>query len=120
MSENEDNSNSDEEFEAIISNQPVNLEKESELPYSTLWQAVEQAFPNLHDGIILKGVVLIDFVDKDGDRSLLYANADDTPPWDLQGLLKQAQDDLEAENMFGVMRSLIAMAQAQEDEDDDE
>lgn len=108
-------SDDNDDFESIV-NGPSE-EGPPKIDVRSLWDAVKGAYPHLYDGILLRGVIILDRVDKNGDRELRWLSPPDTLPWENLGMLQQVLDDLRAENTFMVGAAIQA---ALEEGDEDE
>lgn len=79
-----------------------------------LWQAIEELWPHFYEGVLVKGVVLAEYVDGDGERVLRYISSPNTAPWDALGMLESARGD--ARDMA---RSATFLDDDPDDEDED-
>lgn len=115
MSDNQEPQENDD-FEEIVGSSeadgPIKIEIRS------LWDAIKQAYPLLYDGFLVRGVLILDRVDKDGDRELRWIPTPDSLPWETLGMTQQIVNDLQAENV--VMIQQAVQAAIDEAEDDDE
>jgi hypothetical protein len=104
----------EDEFEGI-----VNFDKNSDPEeIKTLWQALKHVYPKLHEGILVKGVIILDRINGEGDRELVWVQAPDMMSWEVLGMAKQLLDDVAAENELLIHSSIIAQVK-EEDESDE-
>lgn len=89
------------------------------IEFRTLWEAIHQAFPMLYDGILVRGVLILDRVDGDGDRELRWIPSPDTLPWETLGMTQQVVNDLNAENTVMIQHAVQAAMDEAEDDDDE-
>ncbi len=98
-----------DEFDNIVNNQPEGTSDATELKH--IWEAVEVLWPQFYDGMLIKGLMVVEAIDGDGDRCLRFIASPDTMPWEMVGMLDSAIQDA---RMMG--KYIIP----DEDEDDDE
>ena len=103
-----------DEFDAIVNGE--NLGEPGEI--KTLWQALKYVYPRLHDGIVVKGVIILDRINGEGDRELVWVQAEDIMSWEVIGMAQQVIEDVNAENELLIHSSLLQQAQDEEDEDE--
>lgn len=100
-----------DEFEELIKNQPGPA---TAATISTLWEGVEHIWPQLHEGVLVKGIILAEYVDKRG-KVLRWQTSPEMTPWDMMGMLHQAILDLESDSVGDSIASHLIGA-----DDDDE
>lgn len=85
----------DFDFEAIINNQPTELSaEEGEERLTHIWAALEHLWPHFYDGMLIKGVLIAEYVDpEDGGRVLRFISSPECAPWDTLGLIESARQD---------------------------
>jgi hypothetical protein len=76
----------------------------------SLWSNLVRAYAENRSGILVKGVIIAEVIDADGDRNLVWSTPDDMMAWEVLGA------DVKAENQMHV----IAAFHSDDDEDDDE
>jgi len=100
-----------DEFDSIINNQPDDAGKSDGAELRHIWDAVESLWPQFYDGtMLIKGVLLAECIDEDGDRCLRFIASPDMMPWDMVGMLDSGIMDARAMGKYIVIG----------DEDDDE
>src|SRR5687767_6186812 len=104
MTDNQGSSGEDE-FEGIVNFGKGTSEPEE---IKTLWQALKALYPKLHDGILVKGVIILDRVNSDGDRELIWVQAPDMMSWEVLGMAQQIIEDVNAENELLIHSSLLS------------
>lgn len=97
-------------FDEIVSGQDGEESPELE----TVWQAVTHIWPHFYEGFITKGILVVEYMDPDGEKLLRILHSPDLNPWDAMGLLRSATLDAEAAD-----RMSLILEQA-DDEDEDE
>jgi hypothetical protein len=101
-----------DEFDSIINNQPEDPNGGAELKH--IWDAVESLWPQFYPGtMLIKGVLLAECIDEDGDRCLRFIASPDMMPWDMVGMLDSGMQD--ARNM-----GRYVVLDGDEDEGDEE
>lgn len=82
-----------DEFDDIINNQPsASADDDGELTH--IWEAVEHLWPHFYDGMLIKGVLVAEYIDpEDGGRVLRFISSPDCAPWDTLGMLESARQD---------------------------
>jgi hypothetical protein len=81
-----------DEFDEIIRNQPEGGGRDRKLEH--IWEAIEVLVPEFYPGnILIKGVMVVEVLDEDGDRALRFIAHPDATPWDMTGLLDSALHD---------------------------
>lgn len=100
-----------DEFDAIVNNQPDDpADDDGEL--ADIWEAVSHMWPHFYDGMLIKGVLVVEYVDpEDGGRVLRFISSPDCAPWDTLGMLESARQDA---------RDLSRHSNVYLDEDEDE
>lgn len=101
----------DDEFEKIIGNQPDGPSEGTKLKH--IWEAVEALWPQFYDGMLIKGLMVVEAIDADGDRCLRFIASPDTMPWEMVGMLDSATQDAR-------MMGKYIVIDGDDDEDDDE
>lgn len=83
-----------DDFEAIINNQPELPEGDDDERLTHIWAALEHLWPHFYDGMLIKGVLIAEYVDPaDGGRVLRFISSPDCAPWDTLGLIESARQD---------------------------
>jgi hypothetical protein len=82
----------------------------------SLWSNLVRAYAENRSGILVKGVIIAEVIDADGDRNLVWSTPDDMMAWEVLGMTDQIRADVKAENQMHV----IAAFHSDDDEDDDE
>lgn len=86
-----------------------------------LWSAIEQLFQHYYDGVLVRGAVLLDIYDTEGQRQFEFEAPDDTAPWDIRALALQAVHDIDRiSTAVTVMQMVQEMEEADEEAEDDE
>lgn len=98
-----------DDFDDIINNQPENPGPSEDAKLKHIWEAVEVLWPQFYDGILIKGLMLVECVDADGDRCLRFIASPDTMPWEMVGMLDSGIQDARNMGKYIIL-----------DEDDDE
>lgn len=100
-----------DDFDAIVNNQPEGSSGgDTELEH--IWEAIDHMWPHFYDGLLIKGVLLAEYVDpEDGGRVLRFIASPDTTPWEMLGMLESARMDA---------RDLSRYCNVVPDDDDDE
>jgi hypothetical protein len=80
-------------------------------PLENIWQALEALWPEFYEGVLVKGILIAEYVDKDGERVLRFITAPNTAPWDSLGMLESARGDA---------RDLSQCASFRDDDEDPE
>lgn len=99
------------DFDDIIKGLPEGPSEGGKL--ENIWQAVEALWPEFYEGVLVKGVLLAEYVDGDGERVLRYISSPNTAPWDALGMLESARGDA-----LDLSRC-ATFVDGDEDEDDD-
>ena len=84
-----------DDFEAIINNQPELPGGEDGERLTHIWAAIEHLWPSFYDGsMLIKGVLIAEYVDPDdGGRVLRFISSPECAPWDTLGLIESARQD---------------------------
>jgi len=83
----------DDEFEAIINGQS-NEPDDDDGELTHVWEAIEHLWPHFYDGMLIKGVLIAEYVDpEDGGRVLRFISSPECAPWDTLGLIESARQD---------------------------
>lgn len=83
-----------DDFEAIINNQPELPAGDDEERLTHIWAALEHLWPHFYDGMLIKGVLIAEYVDpEDGGRVLRFISSPECAPWDTLGLIESARQD---------------------------
>lgn len=98
------------DFDDIIKGLPEGPSEGDKL--ENIWQAVEALWPEFYEGVLVKGVLIAEYVDGDGERVLRFISSPNTAPWDSLGMLESARGDA-----LELSRSATFLF---EDDDDDE
>lgn len=108
-------SSDDEAFAELIKNQPEDAPE-----VENLWQGLEVMWRQFNEGVLVKGIILTEYIDDRG-KVLKWQTSPDMAPWDMLGLLSQAIADLNADTMAdSIVQSIIGNSDDDEDEDEDE
>lgn len=85
---------SDDEFDAIVNNQPEDAASDDDGELTHIWEAVSHLWPHFYDGMLIKGVLIAEYVDpEDGGRVLRFISSPECAPWDTLGLIESARQD---------------------------
>ena len=107
-------------FDEIVESQP----EDNRFRIESLWDAIKAFWPPLHseEGVLVKGMIIVECVDHDGDTNLFYVSSPYTSPWDIKGMATHVLQVEAAEETAAVALRAIANAQraAEQAEDDDE
>lgn len=114
MSEEEPNPE-DAAFDELIKHQPESVADES-VEISTLWEGVGYLWPQMHEGVLVKGIVLTESIDSDG-KVFRWQHSPDMAPWDVLGMLHQAISDIQSDNLI---QHLVGDDDETSDDDDEE
>lgn len=99
----------DDAFDEIVNNQP---DDDAPPDVSTLWDALTALWPKFYPGMLLKGVLVAEYLDEvDGRRTMLFSVSPEVAPWDMLGLLESAQLDAR-------IKSVQCTQDAEEDDPD--
>lgn len=83
-----------DEFDDIIKNQPELPAGDDKDELTHIWEAVEHLWPHFYDGMLIKGVLVAEYIDpEDGGRVLRFISSPDCAPWDTLGMLESARQD---------------------------
>lgn len=82
---------SDDNFDEIIKGLPEDSGDGAKL--EDIWQAIEVLWPQFYEGVLVKGLLLVEYIDNDGERVLRYISSPNTAPWDALGMLESARGD---------------------------
>lgn len=83
-----------DEFDEIINNQPSASAGDTDGELANIWEALEHLWPSFYDGMLIKGVLVAEYIDpEDGGRVLRFISSPDCAPWDTLGMLASAQQD---------------------------
>jgi len=100
-------------FDALIKNQPA--EEEGPVELSSLWEGIEYIWKKFNPGVLVKGIVLAEYVDEEGQRTFKWLTSSEMASWEAIGMLSTAMMDLQSEALvMGVVDTLV------NSEDDDE
>lgn len=88
--------NDDDGFEEIVNGFEKSSGDEPKEPPSSAWDAVAQHWGEIPDtgGILLRGFIILEYVDEDGDRSLHFSSSPDTVAWDALGMMERAKIEI--------------------------
>lgn len=106
------------EFDNLIESQRPEIAE-----IETLWDGIKALWGPLHggEGYLVKGVMLLEYMDTEGDRYFMSVASSNTSVWDIKGLIGQVQEematDAAADSMF---KALMYVQQQGELESDDE
>lgn len=103
---------SDDGFDEIIAGQPDGEDDDQEL--TNIWEALSHVWPHFYPGYLVKGVILAEYVDEEGDKVMRFITSPDVAPWELLGLLESAR--LDARSISA--DSTVSDPLAGDDEDD--
>jgi hypothetical protein len=98
-------------FDDIIKNLPDEPNEGAKLDH--IWDAVEVMWPQFYEGMLIKGLMIVEAIDNDGDRCLRFIASPDMMPWEMVGMLDSATQD--ARNMG----TYIILGGEDDDEEDE-
>lgn len=105
-----------DDFDELVRNQP----QTTEVSASNLWEAIEQIWPQLHEGVLVKGIFLAEYVDGRG-KVLRWQTSPDMAPWEMLGMLHQAILDVSSDSVGdSIANHLIGGVEEEEDDVEDE
>jgi hypothetical protein len=82
-----------DEFDNIVNNQPEDLPEDAG-KLEHIWDAVEAMWPHYYDGMLIKGIMIAEYVDPEqGGRVLRFIASPDMTPWEMLGILASAKQD---------------------------
>lgn len=119
MSEDDKAPKSDDNdaFDELIKNQPDNDDTPD---IETLWDGIKALWKAMgNEGILVKGIVLVEYVDHRG-KVLKWETTPDMAPWDMLGMFHQAVNDLNADSLAESIVQSIVSDSDEEDDDEDE
>lgn len=108
------------EFQDLIRTQS---EDDSPPTVENLWDVIKAFWPALHgdEGVLVKGMVVVETVADDGYPNLLYFTSPYLNPWDTKGMATHVLQNEAAELTSRVMLNTIADVQKDsENSEDDE
>ena len=108
----------EDEFDEIV-NGNKDSDKPSELNFRTIMEAVQQVYPHLYDGLLVRSLVIIDRVDGNGDRELMWVHGADSQPWEVLGMVQQVLHDMQAENNVAIHSAIMRGLAVDEEDDED-
>lgn len=117
MSEDNETPSSDDDaaFDELVKNQP-----EDSPEVETLWEGLEVLWREFNEGVLVKGILLTEYIDGRG-KVLKWQTSPDMAPWDMMGLLHQALIDLQSDSIADtIVQGIVGNAEDDEDEVDDE
>lgn len=88
-----------------------------ETKLSSIWDVVDHFWPQFHSGVAMQGIVLVEYVDAEGDKSVKFIPSPNLASWEMLGLLRSATLDAEA---FDRACSVKTFFDPDEDDDDSE
>jgi hypothetical protein len=100
-----------DEFNNIIKNLPDEPNDGAQLKH--IWDAVEVMWPQFYEGMMIKGVMVVEAIDADGDRCLRFVASPDIMPWEMVGMLDSATQDARG------MGKYVILDNDMDDEDDE-
>lgn len=100
------------DFDDIIKGLPEGPSEGEKL--ENIWQALEALWPEFYEGMLVKGLLVAEYVDNDGERVLRYISSPNTAPWDALGMLASARGDA-----IDLSRHATFVEDDGDDEDDD-
>lgn len=110
-----DDSSADD-FEELVRNQPEG----EPVGATNLWEAIEQIWSQLHEGVLVKGIFIAEYVDGRG-KVLRWQTSPDMAPWEMLGMLHQAILDVSSDSVGdSIANHLIGTGDEDEDEVEDE
>jgi hypothetical protein len=90
----------DDAFEKIINNQPEEEDPENYRKY------IVQGFRMYFPGVLRGGVLVMDVLDEEGERELMWLTEPTAPRWEVKGYAQQVIDDLGAENLIQIWHAI--------------
>ena len=80
-----------DEFDNIIKGLP---DEPGDAQLKHIWEAIEVLWPQFYPGnMLIKGVMVVECMDEDGDRVLRFIAHPDAMPWDMVGMMDSAMED---------------------------
>ncbi|MCA1841244.1 MAG: hypothetical protein ABR585_12875 [Gemmatimonadaceae bacterium] len=109
-------SSDDDAFEELIKHQP-----EDDPDIETMWDGIKVLWKALgQEGILVKGILLLEYVDHRG-KVLKWESSPDLAPWDILGMLHQAVADLNADTMAdSIVQSIVHDSDDEDDVEDEQ
>jgi len=105
-----------DDFDELVKNQPQSAKVQAE----NIWDAIEQLWPQLHEGVLVKGIFIAEYVDTRG-KVLRWQTSPDMAPWEMLGMLHQAVLDVSSDSVGdSIANHLIGNGEEDEDEVEDE
>jgi hypothetical protein len=90
---------SDGSFEEILKGMSEDIEVDPEsMDLSTVWACINSTFSAHSDGILVKGIVILEVMGPDG-KYLHLETSPELAPWDKYGLMKWAENNAHAEDI---------------------
>lgn len=119
MSEEQQNPEPDG-FDEIVASNLNKEEGPTRVEFDGIWDVIRQVFPLLYEGVLIRGLVVLDIMTPDG-RELTWVSENDVTPWEVKAMAQQVVDDIVAETAFYVYHGLADdHARAAEEEGDDD
>jgi hypothetical protein len=107
-------SSDDDAFAELVKNQP-----EDAPDVETLWEGLEVIWKQFNEGVLVKGIILTEYIDGRG-KVLKWQTSPDLAPWEMIGLLSQALIDLQSDSIADtIVQGIVGGAEDDEDEDED-
>lgn len=79
------------DFDDIIKGLPEGPSEGGKL--ENILQAVEALWPEFYEGVLVKSILIAEYVDGDGERVLRFISSPQVTPWDALGMLESARGD---------------------------
>jgi hypothetical protein len=76
------------------------------LHFRSVAEAVQQVYPILYDGVLIRSMVIYDRLTAEGERELMWIYDANTQPWEALGMVQQVRCNMDAENQIAMARSL--------------
>lgn len=102
----------DEDFEQIVAGEGI----EELTVEKTPWDCFVAAWQDHAPGVLVKGLYIVEFVDK-GGRALRYVASPDMSTWDMLGFLNSVLTDIQSERMAMQLFTSAVCEDKEEDED---
>lgn len=103
-------------FDEIMRNSDSESDDVIELPEDGgLWEGLEAIWPKVHEGVLVKGIIIVEYQDRRG-RVLKWEAASSVSEWDVLGMMHSALADINAK----AMSDRFAMELEEDEEEDDE
>lgn len=114
--ETPEGSGEDDAFNELIKNQP-----EDDPSIETMWDGIQVLWKAMgQEGILVKGILLLEYVDTRG-KVLKWESSPDMTPWDMLGMFHQAVNDLNADSLAdSIVQSIVSDSDDGDDVEDEQ